>query len=90
MSVINDGGQAFPRPGVHDQQFGSVEQGSYGMSLRDWFAGQALQAIVAKHHFAVMKPPSGKYDRDIARASADGAYLYADAMLSARQKDGAS
>jgi hypothetical protein len=50
----NDGGPAFPRPNL--QQAGEVnaendmcyrEWGAEGMSLRDWFAGQALQGMCA-------------------------------------------
>ena len=37
MKEINDGGPAFP----------SDRAGQVGMSLRDWFAGQALAGIMA-------------------------------------------
>lgn len=40
-----DGGPAFPRPdvtGIEDQRL--WESGHAGMSLRDWFAGQAPEA----------------------------------------------
>lgn len=61
-----DGGPAFPA-GIGN-----------GMSLRDWFAGQALAGMVASYagtstHYAV--------DSDAERA-----YRYADAMLAARGK----
>lgn len=38
--MINDGGQAFPVPGDDDSY------GTDGMSLRDYFAGQALVSVV--------------------------------------------
>ena len=38
-----DGGPAFPVPASEHSQGGHFEQ--YGMSLRDWFAGQALAGI---------------------------------------------
>lgn len=41
MSTTNDGGPAFPVPGNPATQ--------PGMSLRDWFAGQAMAAMVASH-----------------------------------------
>ena len=37
MSEPDDGGPAFPRPGLDGIDFGQD-----GMSLRDWFAGMAL------------------------------------------------
>ena len=56
-----------------------------GMSLRDYFAAKAMQAIIAKK-------PCAKYnsfsERDISddMAVAYGAYFYADAMLKAREE----
>lgn len=52
------------------------------MSLRDWFAGMALQAIIAKAPFEQM--PVGVDESD--RMRARGAYDYADAMLEARKE----
>lgn len=52
---------------------------SPGMSLRDWFAGLAMQAAVtAEPHYSSDSPE----DADIAR----DAYDIADAMLEARKK----
>ena len=51
-----------------------------GMSLRDWFAGQASETDIAMHRgswVAEEKPP---YTREEAK------YRYADAMLAARTK----
>ena len=64
----NDGGPAFPGGEFYDErQVGTTA----GMTLRDWFAGQALRAS----HFFV---------GDEAR-SAEEFYLMADAMLEARR-----
>lgn len=67
---IDDGGYAFPC-GPDDKAGWSAE---FGMSLRDWFAGQALaestRDIWANH----------KYD-DVAKR----AYAIADAMIAARK-----
>ena len=41
MSKIDDGGPAFPRPGVYDATWRHVSGGQSGMSLRDWIAVQA-------------------------------------------------
>lgn len=52
-----------------------------GMSLRDWFAGQALAGYIASHsHPQALNAPQ---DED----AAHHAYWYADAMLAAREKD---
>lgn len=46
----NDGGPAFPHIDyeVEDQGCGPItKRGAGGMSLRDWFAGMALQGMLA-------------------------------------------
>ena len=67
---------AFPRPGQFSQQT--------GMTLRDWFAGQALQAIVTKHKPFVSA--DNKVWNKASQRAAAGAYEYADAMLAERSK----
>jgi hypothetical protein len=62
-----DGGPAFPK--LPDE----VRNGSAGMSLRDWFAGQA---IVGHLHL----------DPAVQASYAKMAYSMADAMLSAREQ----
>jgi hypothetical protein len=47
------------------------------MSLRDWFAGQALAETAQRDH----GNPMGKYGADHVRLAARAAYAYADAML---------
>lgn len=80
---IKDGGPAFPRPPFtpmqgHDQfaQAGFAATGHAGMSLRDWFAGQALAVMTAAPDYS-----KGPCDHAIA----DRAYVIADAMLKARE-----
>lgn len=63
----NDGGSAFPYPAQGGRMAG-------GMSLRDYFAGQALTGLMSRGPF---------YARD----TADEAYKFADAMLAARDSD---
>ena len=67
----NDGGQAFPMG--HHRDGNSADHG--GMTLRDWFAGQALIGIA-------MLETSRTFDEDAANA-----YKYADAMLKARDAE---
>jgi len=65
MSMTNDGGPAFPRHGYNSND---------GMTLRDWFAGQALAGLVSY----VVK---GATFENVA----EDAYKAADAMLRARE-----
>jgi hypothetical protein len=44
MSKIYDGGPAFPMP-AHTGATGEQPRPIYGMSLRDWLAGQALANV---------------------------------------------
>lgn len=52
----------------------------YGMTLRDWFAGQALIGIATK---GMPSSLGGDLERYLL-ASGTTAYAYADAMLAAR------
>ena len=71
---INDGGPAFGS--------GDMTHGGYpGMSLRDWFAGQALGAIIANK----LTRTSILRSLDALDAASE-AYVAADAMLEAREK----
>lgn len=66
--------QAFPAAwGNHEQGGDYIE----GMSLRDWFAGQALSGIAALGGDGFSLSPSD---------SASWAYQCADAMISERNK----
>lgn len=72
----NDGGPAFPRPASTDEHTEPCNHylDQQGMSLRDWFAGQALAGI---------KPePSCWTPADLAAR----AYVIADAMIAERNK----
>lgn len=84
---IDDGGPAFPRPisGTRDPLGGThFDEGGLGMSLRDWFAGEALAGIMA----ADIKIPDAlgglNEVRHTPEAIAKASYDYADAMLKAR------
>lgn len=54
-SQSNDGGPAFPRPISEDRRHGDLPDGNEmipeqpGMSLRQWYAGQALMGYLAAH-----------------------------------------
>jgi hypothetical protein len=83
MAKIHDGGAAFPRPASIDTTDGSLLDGDEmidpqpGMSLRDWFAGQALAGHLA---FTF----EGLDEQSTPEEAAATAYRMADAMLVAR------
>ena len=80
MSKIEDGGHAFP---THPD--GNGHNGD-GMYLRDWFAGQALNGMMANGY---MPRPVRTLSTSTSDAThydyAGKAYELADAMLKARQ-----
>lgn len=73
---INDGGLAFP---YRETENTGQYQNHYGMTLRDYFAGQALAGICAPL-YDDESPTIWKH-----REFAKGAYMFADAMLAARE-----
>lgn len=86
---IKDGGSAFPLI-VDIKPFGVANyEGKTGMTLRDYFAGEALPAAIreAMNHNASLfySPLEVTSDR-----VADACYRYADAMIKRREKGGAS
>ena len=76
MSVREDGGPAFPTDGFKY----SLEHGDHqsGMSLRDWFAGQALVGLT--------REISGDVTVHRRNGIVSDAYELADAMLAERSK----
>lgn len=77
---IDDGGTAFPA-----QDWQAKDNHHPGMTLRDWFAGQALSGWCAASPF-VRKEPLNMTEAH-AESIATGCYRYADAMLKARKGD---
>jgi len=79
------GGPAFPRIRNHVDTFGSLHQESDGMSLRDWFAGQAIGDVIKScsgdvYVMATFPTPEAYFARK--------AYQVADALLAEGQADG--
>jgi hypothetical protein len=86
-SNVNDGGPAFPtidggelsKYADHDGYHNLRIESSIGMSLRDWFAGQTLMAVLQD---AIRVPDPQKSFRAYAKWS----YEMADAMLKVREE----
>jgi hypothetical protein len=78
MADINDGGPAFPRPETEK------EYGHAGMTLRDYFAGQAIKGVQAA---VVEAAKAGRVSDDLSSetAMAESSYRIADAMIAARR-----
>ena len=74
MTKSPDGGPAFPRAGL--KLAGGVDPSTNGMTLRDWFAGQAMTGVLA-----LQDADERSYEN-----LAMHCYAFADAMLAAREK----
>lgn len=74
----NDGGPAYPvTPTDRSGQIASTE---WGMSLRDWYAGMALQGLLAAQIY-------GFNDRPVKGPFVDMASELADAMIERKRQD---
>lgn len=82
MTQKPDGGPAFPSEG---EGHGNPKYHSPGMSLRDYFAGQALMALIGNHAaqkraaLEALEMKNTIYDQVSWQA-----FQYADAMIAAR------
>lgn len=83
MEKKNDGGPAFP---IYIEKIvpGNYARAHPGMSLRDWFAGQALRGILAWD--AEMNNRSRTDVSTEPQIIAASCYNIADAMLAEREK----
>lgn len=90
MADIKDGGPAFPYSALEPdektrQLVGSMYADNQGMSLRDWFAGQALQGMLSDSvTIQWLKDLSDTSDVSAGEWIAQFVYAQADAMLKAR------
>ena len=80
---INDGGPAFPH--LETTSRGEPYHDHLGMTLRDYFAAKAMQAIISsaltegtKTQYTISKP-------DFLECLSLDAYAHADAMLKVRE-----
>jgi hypothetical protein len=75
---IDDGGFAFPRPGFQNEN--EEAEGQDGMSLRDYFAAKAMNALLIAHG------GGGASNHNNPEALSKKAYKIADAMIRARKE----
>ena len=78
----NDGGSAFPL--INDHTHPTTINN--GMTLRDYFAGQALNGMIsgdAQPYISIKESADGIVQEG---ETASRAYRYADAMLAARER----
>lgn len=82
---MKDGGRAFPLAGgVHA---GGAIKTETGMSLRDYFAAKAMNALLASPHARDMSIMLGDDPVKVATVITKRAYSYADAMLAERDSE---
>lgn len=74
MSKEKDGGPFFPNTV-------QTTVGDEGASIRDWFAGQAMAALIGSPHYGL-----GQQNQEGRAGLAYFAYECADALLEARKK----
>jgi hypothetical protein len=79
--ILEDGGPAYPATVATG--IANLTTDHPGMSLRDWFAGQALAGIMGPNYDWFTSGPSETGSR--AHEAAHFAYSLADAMLEARK-----
>jgi len=85
----NTGGPAFPfslhiggSAGIVDAE----ECGAGGMTLRDYFAAKAMQAMLASPELMVVVTADQVLGENAKQRIANLSYQYADAMLKAREQ----
>ncbi len=80
MTKKPDGGAAYPLPSD------ASADGRRGMTLRDYFAGQALQGFLAGPMATALEKVASRRGIDVDELASKAAYEYADAMLKEREK----
>lgn len=89
MEKINDGGPAFPD--LYQDSHSGAYQHHNGMSLRDYFAGQALSGLCANQDVKAMYKADivdEQRAKGVDNSYAKIAYRLTDAMIKARTQGG--
>lgn len=77
----NNGGSAFPRSGYRQEDADVFIPGALGMTLRQWYAGMALNGIIRRVHFESGDGPI------LENVAAHLSFKYADAMIVFEEKE---
>ena len=77
------GGPAFPF--IFDDAIAKQRHVYMGMTLRDWFAGKAMQSIILS--WQNVATSDVKSESELLLITAEDAYRFADAMLKERSKE---
>ena len=80
---IDDGGSFFPKTITSGDK--SISEG--GLSIRDWFAGQALNGFCSDGRMLKATHDALETGKSVAVVLAVSAYDAADAMLAARKEN---
>jgi hypothetical protein len=83
MSDRETGGSAFPTDEFMDD--GTIKH-TPGKTIRDYFAGKAMQALIAKAPLRFFADQDADERSEMEKSIAGGAYEYADAMIAERAK----
>ncbi|MFY9326471.1 MAG: hypothetical protein WAO76_00385 [Georgfuchsia sp.] len=75
------GGPAFPESGLSGLPNGEFIQGREGMTLRDYFAAMAMQALIQRGPQGYAELDSFYHPGNIS----NDAFVYADSMIAARK-----
>lgn len=87
MNTPNDGGPAFPCSTWELKDGVQIGTPVSGMSLRDWFAGLAMQQMCAGPGARMVADQDDRYDQTNWKyIVASNAYMFADAMIAERSK----
>ena len=82
---MNTGGPAFPV--LHQNEItGYIPPETSGMTLRDYFAAKAMQAILPQYQNIFDDETGSEDDPSFPELLAVDAYIMADAMLKAREQ----
>jgi|WetSurMetagenome_2_1015567.scaffolds.fasta_scaffold159204_2 hypothetical protein len=85
MVEHDDGGPAFPMPSGMEPRVNTTTHFNEGMSLRDWFAGMAMQSLLINPDYAdEIDDAAAEEGVDIHDLASHLAFDLADAMLKAR------
>ena len=84
--MAKDGGPAFPHPMIQKwPEGGNLLGGADGMTLRQWYAGQALAGLLAAPSDSISQDV-GPDARDNPHKAATWCVEFADAMLDALER----